>query len=431
MIVSQQALRLSTSIIQPLLLLEERFLSRRQDIDAWFAAQWQRTRPPIYGSVDLRNAGFKLAPIDMNLFPAGFNNLNPKLWQHSVAAVARTFQELSVTLHTPISKILIIPEGHTRNLRYWANIKTLQRTLDAAGFETRLGMFEAGLQAEQELALESGESVSLFPLQRQNNRLFVAGFSPDCVLLNNDLSSGIPEILQGLEQPVLPPVELGWSERFKSEHFRNYADVTQEFAANFDLDPWLMTPLFRYCDKVDFMQQAGLECLVANAAPLFAAIERKYEEYQIPYAPFLIIKADAGTYGMAVMTVRSIEELKALNRKQRTRMAMTKGQPVTRVIIQEGVYTFETVGSQQAVAEPVIYLWGKEVVGGFYRVHQKRGNDENLNSPGMEFMPLAFAEACTEPREDMERDACLNRFYAYGIIAKLSMLAAAREIKDV
>jgi glutamate--cysteine ligase len=134
---------------------------------------------------------------------------------------------------------------------------------------------------------------------------------------------------------------------------------------------------------------------------------------------------------MAVMTVRNIDELKNMNRKQRTRMATIKGgQPVRRVIIQEGVYTFETWGPAQAVAEPVVYLWGCRVVGGFYRVHQDRGNDENLNSPGMRFEPLAFAQRCDDPCADQEPDACPNRFYAYGVIARLSMLAAAREIKD-
>jgi glutamate--cysteine ligase len=134
---------------------------------------------------------------------------------------------------------------------------------------------------------------------------------------------------------------------------------------------------------------------------------------------------------MAVMTVRNIEELNSMNRKQRGRMSMTKGgQPVRRVIIQEGVYTFETFGPEQAVAEPVIYLWGSRVIGGFYRVHHDRRVDENLNSPGMKFEPLAFAQTCNEPRKDMEPDACPNRYYAYGIVAQLSMLAAAREMKD-
>jgi glutamate--cysteine ligase len=120
-----------------------------------------------------------------------------------------------------------------------------------------------------------------------------------------------------------------------------------------------------------------------------------------------------------------------MNRKLRTRMATTKGgQTVNRVIIQEGVYTFETIGQEQAVAEPVVYLWGSHVVGGFYRVHQDRGVDENLNSPGMRFEPIAFPQPCDQPCDKSEPNACQNRLYIYGIVAQLSMLAAAREIKD-
>jgi glutamate--cysteine ligase len=161
------------------------------------------------------------------------------------------------------------------------------------------------------------------------------------------------------------------------------------------------------------------------------AITRKYEEYHIGHQPFLVVKADAGTYGMAVMTVRNVDELRNMNRKQRTRMSTIKGgQPVHRVIIQEGVYTFETYGPTQAVAEPVIYMFGQSVIGGFYRVHQDKGTDENLNSPGMRFEPIAFAKPCDQPCDDLDPDACPNRFYVYGLIAQLSMLAAAREIKD-
>lgn len=179
------------------------------------------------------------------------------------------------------------------------------------------------------------------------------------------------------------------------------------------------------------MQQEGLECLIAHAETLFAEIKKKYAEYSITHQPFLIVKADAGTYGMAVMTVRSVDELKSLNRKQRTRMSMIKGgQPVRRVIIQEGIYTFETFGSEKAVAEPVVYLWGDSVVGGFYRVHKERGIDENLNAPGMRFEPLPFSQTCNDPNAKLDPDASQNRFYIYGIVAQLSMLAAAREMKD-
>ena len=69
------------------------------------------------------------------------------------------------------------------------------------------------------------------------------------------------------------------------------------------------------------------------------------------------------------------------------------GQEVSEVIIQEGVLTYERVND--AVAEPVVYMIDRYVVGGFYRVHAERGIDENLNAPGASFVPLAFAE-CTQ-----------------------------------
>lgn len=409
---------LDTPLIEPLRLLEQHFLSRCNSIETWFNSQWKLTPPPVYGSVDLRNAGFKLAPIDMNLFPAGFNNLNPSFLPISIEAARKVVHQVA----PETKRILVIPESHTRNLFYWENIHTLLMILEQAGFQVRLGFLPDTLQAPQEIALPSGKKVLIEPLRREQDKLSVDGFHPDMVLLNNDLSDGIPAILQDLKMPLIPPAELGWSQRLKSDHFQYFSKVAEEFAKLVDIDPWFIAPLFRHCGKIDFMQQEGMECLILNAEKLFQDIQQKYAEYHIPYQPFLIVKADAGTYGMAVMTVRSIDELRSMNRKQRTRMATIKGgQPVHRVIIQEGIYTFETVGPEKAVAEPVVYLWGDRVVGGFYRVHKDRSVDENLNAPGMHFQPIAFTQTCSEPN---------NLFYIYGLIARLSMLAAAREIKD-
>jgi glutamate--cysteine ligase len=412
---------LKTPLIEPLSQLEKIFLDKCAAIEAWFAAEWLKTTPPVYGSVDLRNAGFKLAPIDMNLFPAGFNNLNPDFMALSIQAA----QEVVNQLRPSTKNILVIPESHTRNLFYWANVHTLLSILAEAGFATRLGFLSPELTAPQEIELPSGIKVTIEPLRREGDRLFVDGFSPDLVLLNNDLSDGIPAILENVSQPIIPPARLGWSQRLKSEHFQYYAEVADEFAKVTNIDPWLIAPYFRHCGQIDFMQQDGMECLIANTEKLFADLRVKYEEYKIPHQPFLIIKADAGTYGMAVMTVRNVDELRNMNRKQRTRMATIKGgQPVRRVIIQEGVYTFETVG------EPVVYLWGQRVVGGFYRVHKDRAVDESLNAPGMHFEPIAFASPCSKPCQNKQPDAGESRFYTYGIVAKLSMLAAARVMRD-
>lgn len=426
MLVNSEAIpQLNTNSANQLYFLERTFLDKCKQIEAWFASQWQQTPPAIYGSVDLRNAGFKLAPIDMNLFPAGFNNLNPSFLSLSVDAARKAVQQLV----PDAKKILVIPEGHTRNIHYWSNIKTLQTILENAGFEVRFGMLDE-ITSAQEIALPSGDKVVIAPLLRKQDKLYLNEFCPDLILLNNDLSEGIPDILQNLQQTLFPPAQLGWSQRLKSEHFQFYEDVADEFAQLLDIDPWLIAPLFRHCGEIDFMQKDGMDCLIANVEILLAEIQKKYDEYNIKQAPFLIVKADAGTYGMAVMTVRNVEEIKAMNRKQRTRMSMTKGgQPVRRVIIQEGVYTFETLGQDQAVAEPVVYLWGDTVAGGFYRVHKERGVDESLNAPGMHFEPLAFNQPCNNPCMQSDPDASQNRFYVYGIVAQLSMLAAAREIK--
>lgn len=410
-------LELQSTTLEPLHFLETHFFEHCRQIEKWFDLQWRQTLPPVYGSVDLRNAGFKIAPVDMNLFPAGFNNLNPNYLPISIAAARKVINQIS----PQAKRILVIPESHTRNPYYWKNAEILLAILEKAGFEVRFGSIEP--------VSEVGLTVEL--LQRHQDELQLPGFKPDLVLLNNDLSDGIPDILKNLKHSLVPPAELGWSQRLKSEHFQYYAEVSAEFCDTIKMDPWLIAPLFRHCGQIDFMQQEGLECLIANAEILFGEIQKKYQEYNISHQPFLIVKADAGTYGMAVMTVRNVDELRTMNRKQRTHMSTTKGgQPVRRVIIQEGVYTFETSGPERAVAEPVVYLWGSQVVGGFYRVHKERNTDENLNAPGMQFEPLPFSAPCTEPCADKVDDPSKNRFYLYGVVARLSMLAAAREIKD-
>jgi glutamate--cysteine ligase len=131
---------------------------------------------------------------------------------------------------------------------------------------------------------------------------------------------------------------------------------------------------------------------------------------------------------MGVMTVKDASEIIGLNRRQRNRMSIIKGGlTVNEVIVQEGVHTHETV--RDAIAEPVVYMIDRYVVGGFYRVHTARGKDENLNSPGMEFEPLAFDTACNLPDCSDNPDAPPNRFYAYGVIGRLACLAAAKELK--
>ncbi|MDA1107580.1 MAG: glutamate--cysteine ligase [Proteobacteria bacterium] len=421
---------LTTALNGPLQLIERHLLAHQVRIEHWLRQQWLETPAPFYTSVDLRNSGFKLAPVDTNLFPAGFNNLNPDFLPLCIHAVQTAIERTCPRA----ANVLIVPESHTRNLFYLESLTTLRDIVKAAGFDVRIGSLLPDLEQPLDVLLPSKRSLRLEPIHRSGDRVSVKDFTPCMVLLNNDLSSGHPALLEGLEQPVIPPLALGWSNRLKSDHFEHYKQVAKEFAELIDIDPWLIDPLFRRCGEINFMKREGEDCLATNVDALLVAIQRKYDEYCLDKRPFVVAKADAGTYGMGVISVYSGNEMRELNRKERTRMAAIKGdQEVSKVIMQEGVYTFETLGEDgnEAVAEPVVYMINHFVVGGFYRVHKNRGPDENLNAPGMHFEPLAFAGPCTAPDPSQAPDAGPNRFYAYGVIARLALVAAARELTAV
>jgi len=417
---------LTTALKGPLQLLEKHILTNQTKIETWFRNMWHKFPPPVYGSVDLRNAGFKLAPVDMNLFPAGFNNLNPDFLPLCIQAVQQTIEKCD----KGATKILLVSENHTRNTFYLENLATLHNIILKAGFEVRIGSLALDLHEPRVIELPSKQLITIEPIKRHKNRIILSDFDPCMIWLNNDLSGAFPSLLKDIEQPFYPPAQLGWYNRLKSNHFACYERITDTFSKLIDIDPWLITPLFNQCSNIDFQNREGNICLIRNAEKLFYQIENKYKSYDIDQKPFIIVKADSGSYGMGIMTIQDPAELMELNRKQRTKMATTKGrQPVHQVILQEGIYTFETFGQNEHVAEPVVYMIGQHVVGGFYRVHQNRGKMENLNAPGMHFEPLAFAKCCNNPDNHYHPDTCANRFYAYGVIARLSMLAAAQEQK--
>ncbi|PHV12510.1 glutamate--cysteine ligase [Chitinimonas sp. BJB300] len=415
---------LATALTGPLLDLERKMLTAQCEIEGWFRSQWLEHAVPFYGSVDLRNSGFKLAPVDMNLFPGGFNNLNPDFTPLCVQAVQSSLEKICPDAR----RLLLIPENHTRNQFYLQNVAALARILKLAGLNVRLGSLNPEIVGPTTFDLPNGASLVLEPIQRNGRRVGLPGFDPCVVLLNNDLSAGIPDILRNIDQNLLPPLHAGWFTRRKTNHFALYDGVAKEFSDLLGIDPWYINPYFGQVSQLDFQTREGEERLAAEVERVLSLTAVKYRDLGIDAAPFAIVKADAGTYGMGVMSVKSPEEVIGLNRKQRNKMAVVKeGLEVSDVIVQEGVPTFETI--EDAVAEPVVYMMDRFVVGGFYRVHTERGIDENLNAPGAYFQPLAFNTPLSTPDCDGSPDCAPNRFYAYGVVARLALLAAAREIE--
>ena len=433
---------------------EQILLQNQTRIEAWFRQKWKQHRPPFYGSVDIRNAGYKMASIDMSLFPGGFNNLNPNFIP--LASIAA--QDAVDRACDNARSVLLVPENHTRNTFYLQNVYALAGILRNAGFEVRIGSLNPEITEAVELETALGNRLTIEPLLRTRGRVHLAdGFSPCFVLLNNDLSAGVPEILQDISQTVLPPLHGGWTTRRKTEHFAAYNRIAAEFAELLGIDEWQINPYFEKIGGLNFQEREGEDALAAAVERVLAKIQAKYDEKGITDQPFVIVKADAGTYGMGVMSVKSADEVRSLNRKNRNKMAKVKeGLEVSEVIVQEGIYTYETLNG--AVSEPVVYMMDRFVIGGFVRVHEGRGADENLNASGMVFVPLNHSiptTGCANENEaqdgaesgDCKRvfaqwdelgiprpnpqdpDSTGNRLYVYGVMARLSLLAAALELE--
>lgn len=398
--------------------LGELYDARGEEIENWLHRQRQIASPFFYSSVDLRHSGLRLVPVDTNLFPAGFQNLSPAARLRAAAQIKDFF-----TQNYPIAKnILIIAENHTRNLPYFDNLATLEELFKAAGFNIKTGSLALEEAATFTSAL--GAEVTKFPIVKNAGKIILEdGFVPDVLVLNNDLTSGMPDILQDVAQPVIPPARMGWFQRRKSTHFGEYKKLAADFCANFGIDEWLICAQSHQCGMVDFRDKDSLSCLAKSVDAIINAARQKHAEYGIDAEPYVYIKADSGTYGMGIMTVRSGEEVLELNKKERNKMQVIKeGARVSEVIIQEGIPTVDIVDN--ATAEPMIYLVDGVPVGGMYRLNDQRDALENLNAAGMRFAGMCD-ESEAEQGKWKKMENC--NFRAYGLIAAIAALAAGRE----
>ena len=415
---------LITALTGPINELEQRILDATPVIERWFRLEWMEHTPPLYCSADIRNAGFKLSPVDTNLYPDGWHNLSPDMLPLAVQAGQAAIEKICPEARN----LMIVPENGKPSSFYLASLARLKEIYGMAGLNVRFGSIDPAVKRAVSYTLPDGEKLTFEPAQRSEYRLGLKHFDPCTILLNNDLTAGAPGILEDLhEQYLLPPLQAGWSVRRKSRYFQCYEEVAKRFGKLIGVDPWLINPLFASCGEIDIHEPSGGECLRTNVDALLTKIRRKYKEYGITEKPFVVVKADQGTRGMGIMTVRDVKDLAQLGDKQ-VRGKAVPDVPRGEVIIQEGVMTNERI--HDAVAEPVVYMIDRYVVGGFYRVHAERAEDESLSSPGARFVPLAFAHSAQLPRPGMKAGASApNRFYMYGVIARLALVAASYELE--
>lgn len=366
--------------------IAEAIHKKEKKLQAWFQERAKGIRLPVTTSVDIRNAGFKIAVIDTNVFPSGFNNL----CNNFSKTAALHFKRYLEAIDPKAKKMVIVPEAFTRNMAYFQHIKALETLLKMAGYEVAVGYAGEPLsQNPLEVNLPNGEKLLLEQLEEKNKMLRVASQTPDLILLNNDCSNGIPEILKNAAQPMVPSPELGWHSRSKKHHFEIYCQLTGEAAKILDLDCWRFCPI-THCERgVDIHNPKDLDRVAEQIVSVLKRTQKKYDHYAVTQKPYVFIKNNAGTFGLGQMHFDSAEEFLNLNRKARQKLASSKGglQP-SEYLIQEGVPTIDSF--EGGPIEPILYFVGGESVGGFFRIHEKKDNRESLNAPGSRFDCLCF-----------------------------------------
>lgn len=404
-------------------ILNDKIANKKSELDSWFAEKKENVLVPLYTSVDLRVSDHKIAPVDTNVFPAGFNNLSEP-FRHKASEL---FKEYIQRKYPKVKSILIIPELNTRNPYYWENILVLKCILEMVDYKVQVGIVSDDFYHD-EISFKAldGKEVLVYKVIKDGHRVVTTTGDPDLVLINNDFSDRCPKTLRDIVQPVEPPVEIGWHTRKKSVHFEFYNKLAKEAAEILEIDPSVITIKTVHEEGVNFDNPQDRDRAAESVDRILNELRTEYKQSGIDEEPYLFLKSDSGTYGMAVMSVSDGESVRSLNSDGRKRMRVSKGgKPVRDIVIQEGIPTTLKLDSDSS-AEPVIYLVEAQAVGGFLRVNSTKNAFENLNTRGMEFSNMYSGGDCSKEENGAATISC-----AYELLAGIASIAAGYEIEKI
>ncbi len=401
-------------------LLHEKIVSRYDALLDWYATQVKECSLPFYTSFDIRDSGYKIAPVDANLYPAGFNNICQADKDSSYELVEAYIQQ---RYGSEVQNIGLLTEEHTNNPYYWDNVYWIQALLTEAGYAVTL-LLPKVIAEPLTFTSASGYTLTVnpFDVESQGGVKNYKNEPLDLIISNNDFSTAYDSWVKDTKVKINPPLEMGWHNRRKVDFFNHYNQLAEHFAELIDVPPVLLTIETQAYDNFSISEEASLLGLKDKAEGMFELLEKKYKEHNIKQTPYLFIKNSAGTYGLGVIEIKSPEDILSWNYKSRKKMKAAKGGGgIGAVILQEGIPTI--VKDAESTAEPAIYMIGDRLAGGFLRVNERKGPDENLNAPG-----AVFSRLCVSDLEFNHQGRLMEN--VYGWIARLSVLAVGREFQN-
>lgn len=390
---------------------------KNDKISKWYSDRSRELYLPIYSSYDIRDSGFKVTNVDANIYPAGFNNICPVDRESSVAIFDSYLRK---HYGNSVKKILLVTEEHTNNSYYWENVATIKFLLQESGHQVLVGIPKP---LAQPLTVISATGLEIQVHSAYENSDDVKNFQPDLIISNNDFSESNEEWASQVLTAMNPPRELGWYQRKKSRYFKFYNELVNEFSEIIGVDPFLMNIETQEFSNFDIGNEDSKKQLAAQVDSVINQVQKKYSDRGINEKPFVFVKNNAGTYGLAVIRVGSGQDVLEWSYKSRKKMKAAKGgRDVEEVIIQEGIPS--VVQSDGASAEPVIYMIGCELAGGFLRTHAEKSATDSLNSPGAVYKKLCV----TDLNVSIKGSPLEN---VYGWSARLGLLAIGKEAQEM
>jgi glutamate--cysteine ligase len=393
---------------------------------------------PVYTSMDVRDAGWKISAVDVNIFPAGWNNLTPRDSARATSRFRDFFErKLGQRSETEKWVLTLVPESHTSNLGYLENVYGLKVLLENAGAEVQLMWPGEPIPKPWVVKTLKGNTLEYLPYLQ-------ALEGSEAIILNHDLSGGIPKAIQSLNIPIFPSTRLGWFRRRKSNHQKIVDSLLEKLKETLDgFDPFYFSAKTFQIENVNFQNESSLIEISLAAESFLDSLKIDYQKRKIDFSPRIFLKNDSGTYGMGVLSLKDPQEIKEASRRMKNKMKVGKESvPITNVILQEtiptGLYytTDQTLPDEIIAAEPVIYIVEGCPVGGFLRVHEKLGREsifENLNQPGGSLEPVECPDAEGRPPRPFPKLRGLNTCQQlgtkqiYGFLARIHSVAAGLE----
>ena len=374
--------------------LEQRMTQTAPAVERRFRSEWMDASPPLFAAVDVHYAGYKLAAVRVDLFPAQWRKLSPDVLPQTVLAAQATLEKFC----PEAKRLLIIVPDHP-SPDDLPNLQQLRRIFTLAGMDVRFGT------ATSDRAAVYGD-ISVEPVQRERRRLVLRSFDPCTVLLSADVAGAAHGLLDELPDQTLWPPPHASRRRFRLSVFaKAYEKAAKQLGKVLAVDPWLLHPTSRACPP-----QSDFAALRETVHDVLLQLRRRQREYGLTQRPGVRLLTDIGGAPLLPAPIYNAAQLSA---EEIPADALLDG-----VQVIEDVPTVESL--QDTPVAPQVYMLDRYVVGGFYRPTVATPDDAPFQALTLQ-NPLP-QHAGEEP----------NRFYMYGVIARLAVLAVshALEITD-